>query len=229
MAVLHKWAKKFSYKAMRDLLKYAVLTQNLATQALAIDGSAAEDIQTTGGAACWINGVSIAALAADAVHDISAELPYAAWAASTSYTTGGALSEVVARSGAHYACILAHTSAAANEPEIGADWQTYWKLLDVWPAAAVGNSIAQDKQAHYLVCALADGTLRTFIAYDTANPGATSALVIPPYDPERYVAVGYISVVPTSGAHVLGTTALTTVGTFTQLIGPVLPDGDKVE
>ena len=228
MAVLHKWAKKFSYKAMRDLVKYAVLTQNLATQALAIDATA-QDIQTTGGAACWINGVSIPSLAADAAYDISAELPYAVWATATSYTVAGALSEVVGRSGAHYVCILAHTSAAADEPEIGANWETYWKLLDVWPVAAVGNSIAQDKQAHYLVCALADGTLRAFIAYDTASPGATSALVIPPYDPERYVAVGYISVVPTSGAHVFGTTVLTTVGTFVQFIGPVLPDGDKVE
>jgi len=32
-------------------------------------------------------------------------------------------------SGLSYECILAHTSAAADEPGVGANWQTYWKLL----------------------------------------------------------------------------------------------------
>jgi len=58
---------------------------------------------------------------------------------------------------------------------------------------------------------------------------AATTIVIPPYDPERYVAIGLLSVVPTSGAHVLGTTALTTVGTFVNLVGPVLPDGDVID
>ena len=227
MADLNKWVKSFSYNGMRQFASY-LMTQNLATQALAIDATA-QDIQTTGGAAAILNGVNIAALAADAAYDVSAELPYAAWVTATAYTTGGILSEVVARSGQHYVCILAHTSAAADEPEVGANWRTYWKKLDNWAVAAVGNSVAQDKQAHYLVCALADGILRAFIAYTIGTEATTTALVIPPYDPERYIAVGYISVVPTSGAHVFGTTVLTTVGTFTQLVGPVFPDRDLVD
>lgn len=228
MALTGKWPKKFSYNAMRQFVKY-MQTQNLATQALAIDGTNAENIQTTGGGYCILNGVHIASLAADDEYDISLEPPYAAWAVSTSYTTGGILSEVVGRSGAHYVCILAHTSSAADEPEFGANWQTYWKLLSHWAVKAVGNSIAQNKQAHYLVCAQADGILRAFIAYTIGTEGATTELVIPPYDPERYVAVGYVTVKPTSGAHVFGTTVLTTVGTFTQLLGPVFPDGDLAD
>ena len=227
MADLNKWVKSFSYNGMRQFVAY-LMSMNMATQALAIDATA-QDIQTTGGAAVLINGVNIAALSADAAYDISAELPYAAWVTATAYTTAGILSEVVAKSGAHYVCILAHTSAAADEPEIGVNWRTYWKKLDAWAVAAVGNSIAQDKQAHYLVCALADGTLRAFMAYTIGTEGATTPIVIPPYDPERYVAVGLVSVVPTSGAHVFGTTVLTTVGTLTQFVGHVFPDRDLVD
>jgi len=227
MANLNEWVKTFSYNAMRQFASY-LMTINMATQTLAIDATA-QDIQTTGGAGVVLNGVVIAALGGDAAYDISAELPYANWVTATSYTTGGILSEVVGRSGAHYVCTVAHTSAAANEPEVGANWRDYWKHMSVWAPAAVGNSIAQDKQAHYLICALADGTLRAFRAYTIGTEGATTPIVIPPFDPQRYVAVGLVSVIPTSGAHVFGTTVLTTVGTFTQFIGPVFPDRTLVD
>jgi hypothetical protein len=222
MAIEHAWVKEFSYNKMRQLMKY-LLTENQLTQVLDIDATA-QDIQTTGTNPAVINGVSIPVLAADAAYDVSAELPYAPWAAGNSYTAGGILSEVSNRDGTHFVCILANTSAVADEPGYGANWRTYWKQLDAWAVQAVGNSIPQDTQGHYLVCALADGTLRAFIAYNTAAPAATVTLRIPPYDPERYVVVGYVSVVPTSGAHVFGTTVLTTVGTFTQIIGHCFPD-----
>jgi len=224
MAVSNDWLKMFFSIPMHQLLKY-MLSQNCESQVVAIDANA-EDIQTTGTKQAIINGTHVT-LAADAAYDISAEAAYAAWSASSvSYTLN---SEVVdAQDGAHWVCIKAHTSSATNSPLLPAGAE-FWKKLDKWAVDAKGNVIAQDKQAHYLICALNDGTLRAFIAYDTASPGATSPVVIPAYDPERYVAVGLLSVVPTSGSHTLGTTALTTVGTFFQLCGPVLPDANKLD
>lgn len=229
MALTNKLVSIFSYEAMQRVMAY-LLSYNMATQALAIDGSAAEDIQTTGGADAILNGQVIKALAADAVYDISVELPYAAWAASTAYTIGGLLSEVTV-DGRHFACILAHTSSAtssgalSNKPLYGDLWRTNWKELSRWALAGVGNSIAQDMVGWYLVCAMADGVLRVFKAYDGTATAATTPK-IPVFDPERYIPIGMIRVAPTSGAHVLGTTALTTVGTYAQLVGPVFPDYD---
>jgi hypothetical protein len=222
MAQINAWQKMFSYQGMQMLTGY-LLSQNMATQALAIDANA-QDCQTTGGASCTINGQLITSLTGDAAYDISAELPYSAWAVSTAYTPAGIASEVYMPDGKHYACILAHTSSLLDKPGVGANWQTYWRPLEHWAVQGAGVSVAQDKQGHYLVCALADGTLRAFKAFIDAEVGATTPIRIPPYDPTRYVAVGYISVVPTSGSHIFGTTALTTVGTFTQLTGLVLPD-----
>jgi hypothetical protein len=226
MAISNKWMKHFNHVSMHQLLKY-LLSQNCESQALAINATA-QDIQTTGTKQVILNGIPIT-LAADSVYDVSAELPYALWSASSvSYTTGGILSEVVDSEGKHWVCIAAHTSTASNGPGMDGGL-TYWKRLDKWAVMGNGNVVAQDKQAHYLVCALADGTLRAFLAYVPGTEAATTPIVIPAYDPERYVAIGLISVVPTSGSHTFGTTVLTTVGTFKQFTGLVLPDADLID
>lgn len=57
------------------------------------------------------------------------------WVISTSYS----LLDAVQNDGSSYICILAHTSAAGNEPGVGASWQTYWELL-----AAAGSVSSVD-------------------------------------------------------------------------------------
>ena len=48
------------------------------------------------------------------------------WAVDTSYL----INNVVSKNGVYYKCIQAHTSALANEPGAGEDWQDYWQELD---------------------------------------------------------------------------------------------------
>ena len=224
MAITNKWATKFHHVSMIQFVKY-FMSSNMESQALAIHGTNAQNIKTTGTKACNINGVYIPSLPADSEYVIASEAPYAAWASGQSYDLN---SEVVDADGKHWVCVQAHTSAAYNHPLVDTTG-VYWKRLDKWAVAAAGNSIAQNKQAHYLICALNDGTLRAFMAYVPGTEGATTPIVIPPFDPERYVAVGLVTVKPTSGAHIFGTTALTTVGTFTQFLGPIFPDADFVD
>jgi hypothetical protein len=50
------------------------------------------------------------------------DTPTGAWALSQAYTTV----HKVTNDGKIYDCILAHTSAAGNEPGTGASWETYW-------------------------------------------------------------------------------------------------------
>lgn len=239
MANRNDWTKKFAHVGVQDVIAY-LLTQNMATQTFAIDANS-ENVQTSGGAVAFLNGTFIAALSADAECDISAEAPYSDWAVSTSYTTTGTASEVVNSEGRHFVCIAAHTSYAyahtttasykqvdSDEPGFGSNWRTYWRELDVWAEQGVGNSIAQDCIGYYLACALSTGVLRLFKAY-SGTATASTAIVIPAYDPTRYIPVGLLRVAPTSGAHVLGTTSLTTVGTFYQLTGPVFPGPTVVD
>jgi Carbohydrate-binding module family 5/12 len=47
------------------------------------------------------------------------------WASGTAYQTNDA----VLNNGSSYVCHVAHTSAAGNEPGVGASWQTYWYLI----------------------------------------------------------------------------------------------------
>lgn len=54
------------------------------------------------------------------VHDTA--LASTAWATSTAYK----VTDRVANDGVEYRCILAHTSAAGDEPGTGASWETYW-------------------------------------------------------------------------------------------------------
>jgi hypothetical protein len=47
------------------------------------------------------------------------------WIVSTAYSA----LDAVNNDGSSYICILAHTSAAGDEPGVGASWQTYWEVL----------------------------------------------------------------------------------------------------
>jgi len=226
MAVKNDWEKKFSYRIMQQLMSY-MLTKNCESQVVAADANA-YDLQTTGGKGVVLNG-DIIALPADAAFDISGEPAYAAWAASASYVTRGALSEVthidpdgILR---HYVCILAHTSAAADEPMVGANWATYWRLLPVWAETGDLDVVEDGETKYYLVCALYDGVLRIFKAYD-----ASGNLQIPAYDPTRYVPLAiaiYANAAGDAADDVIGAAATGdwgTYGTFQQLTGFVFPD-----
>lgn len=53
-----------------------------------------------------------------------------AWATATAYEANvGGDGEIVAHGGAHYRCILDHTSGASTEPGVGASWTSYWQLF----------------------------------------------------------------------------------------------------
>lgn len=88
------WGKRFTKKAAQDLAAY-MTSYNMESQAVAIDGVNAENIQSTGTAPCMINGVFIPSLAADAELDISAD------------TVGDAVGATVASGSSRYFLVLA--------------------------------------------------------------------------------------------------------------------------
>ena len=99
----------------RDLASF-MRTMNMATQAFAVDGGNAENVQTTGTAHAVINGAHIASLPVDLELDISADLQLTGWVTASSYTTYHM--RYVEHQGrkVFYKCILSHTSSAANKP-----------------------------------------------------------------------------------------------------------------
>jgi hypothetical protein len=208
---------------MQNLMSY-LLTQNCASQVIAAD-VATNDIQSTGTKSAIINGIPYV-LAVDDAFDISAEAAYSLWATGQSYTTNSEVYHVDPDGETrHYVCILAHTSAAADEIEVGANWETYWRLLPVWATTGDLDSVADGATKYYLVCALSDGTLRIFKAYNAT----TLAVEIPAYDPTRYVAVALLKYANSTGdtaADVIGAATCDwgTYGSFYQLTGFVIPD-----
>lgn len=228
-SIVNEWEKTFNYAGSAKLAAY-LMTFNSGSQTCAVDANA-NDIQTTGGGLFTLNGHPRAVMAADAAYDISAELPYAAWATATAYlaTAGAATSktEVTKEESdgtVHYACILAHTSSAATEPGVGASWSTYWRKMDRFAVAAVGDIVAAGDTKYYLICADVGGFMKLFKAYDSDN-----ALQIPCYDPTRYVAIGILVANHASGAadFVIGTTlqsADSHSATYIDIVGPVFPD-----
>lgn len=217
---------KFSHRPMVDLAAFLLTRNGAETQAFAIDGTNAENVQTTGTKPCIINGVYIKSLTADAELDISADKQLTVWVTATAYTTVDM--RYVEDADGHkqwYKCISNHTSASGNKPGSGDSWRTYWARSSQTAENAVGNSIAQDDTYNYLALVNSAGTLTLVKADD-----GSGNLQIPNFEPEVFCAIGYLTVTPTSGAHVLGTTALTTVGTFSQLIGvPVTPAAAKID
>ena len=235
MASLNDWTRRFGHKSMQNLIQY-LLTQNCESQAVVAAGAETE-IDDTGTKAVILNG-EVIALPVDTDYEAATDVAYAAWAISTSYTTGGLLSEVVV-DGRHFVCTVAHTSsavatAAGNKPLYGATWRDYWRELDAWAEDAkgdvvpIGSGTAQTR--YYLVCAIAAGNLRAFKAY--SGTGAAS-LVIPPYDPTRWVPVALIKVINahtatwTFGTGNWNATSLT--ATVQQLTGPVFPGASVVD
>jgi len=68
---MSNWPDFFNYAPMKELAGF-LSSYNMASQTVALDANA-NDIQSSGGGACMINGVFIPALAADAALDISAD------------------------------------------------------------------------------------------------------------------------------------------------------------
>jgi hypothetical protein len=87
----------------------------------------------------FYNGVKIAGYSdppgsVSGVYDLRswAGLPnlQGAWATATSYDAdNNGDGDVVTQSGQYYRCKQNHTSAASNQPGVGASWTTYWELL----------------------------------------------------------------------------------------------------
>lgn len=70
-----------------------------------------------------------------------------AWALTTAYEDdvngdgaagNGDDGHIVSNGGSYYRCILAHTSAATDEPGVGVNWTTYWSLITL---PAVGDIV----------------------------------------------------------------------------------------
>ena len=92
---------------------------------------------------------------------------------------------------------------------------------------AAGATVADTYSRWFCVLTDADGTLSVWLAGDAALDGA-EVLKVPDFDYTTYVCVGFIHV-NSNTAFVLGTTALTTIGTFYQAVGPVYPHADNID
>ena len=222
--------KQFSHKAAITLAEFS-MTMNMATQAFAVDGSNAENVQTTGGAHCVINGVHIPSLTADAELDISADTQLGIWTTAQSYTTVDV--KYVEDSNGNkqwYKCIASHTSSAANKPgqkdHAGATWRTYWTESSNRCENATGDVVATGYSAYYLALVDAAGTLTLVKAGPTALD-ADVELKIPQFDPSVFCAIGLLLI--DSAGFTLGTTSTAGISTFSQLIGPVYPHGDYLD
>ena len=225
-----EYGSKFSHAPARDFASF-LRTMNMATQAFAVDGVNAENVQTTGTAAAVINGVHIASLTADVELDISGDLQFTIWVTGSSYTTQHM--RYVEHQGRKiwYACIVAHTSAAANKPDendLRADalWKTYWTRSTQTAEQASGDYIPSLSSRYYLCLAGTDGVISLVTAGDVALDAAVEVR-IPNYEPEMFVAIGLLLI--NSAAFTLGTTSTAGVSTFIQLIGPVYPQGISID
>jgi hypothetical protein len=217
-------AEHFGYKGSKIMAEY-LSTFNTESQVLAIDGAAAEDIQDTGTKLAFINGNPYQ-LAEDAVLDISADTEgtETAWATATSYSIGDVREN---KNGVRYIAKAAHTSSSDDEPGLSSNWESYWEEAPNAAVNAVGATVADTYSRWFLVTAKSDGTLTVWLAGDAALDG-TEVLKIPQFCPKTYVAIGLIHV-NSNTSFVLGTTALTTIGTFYQITGPVFPHPDNID
>ena len=223
---MDKWARRFSFKAARDLAKF-LNTKNMQTQTVAIDENA-ENIKSTGTGLAILAGKPIV-LAAHGELDISADTEgtETAWATATAYVVGDTRKN---SQGIRFRCITAHTSTADDEPGFGARYNTYWEESYHGAVNAVGTTITTGYDQWFLITAKADGVLTMWQAGVQAL-NTTAVPVIPHYDPEKYIPVALAIIVNDSGGDlIVGTTALTGDITFYQLIGgSLLPDGDLID
>ena len=229
----NNWGDLFGHRPMRDLARF-LTTYNMATQAVAADSNE-YDLQTTGGAACVINGIYIPALTADDPYDISAEqtaptITTESWKLLTAagVTTWAVDDECY--TGTHtaidqkfYKCLKAHQNDESLEP---ADNPDLWQAIP----NAEGYSLANDFACMFMVTAESDGTLGVWIASTTASATTfVPDLVVPFFDPAVYCVIGFIlndndngSAAAVVGAASAGVLWLTD-GTIYQVIGPVFP------
>lgn len=220
---------RFSHKAAQNLADFA-FTMNMATQAFAIDGSNAENIQTTGTAAMVINGVP-QTCPVDAELDISADLQLTIWLTATAYTSVD-VRYVEDDNGNKqwYKCIASHTSSAATKPgqkdSVDQTWRTYWTESSNRAENAVGDVVPTLYSRYYVALVNSLGTLTLVKAGDVALDAAVT-LEIPQFDPEVFCAIGTLLV--DSAGYTCGTTALTGISTFAQLIGPVVPHPNQLD
>jgi hypothetical protein len=225
----NKLMTRFSHKAAQTLAEFS-MTQNCASQAVA---KANADMANTGGGEMILAGTPVLNVQ-DAALDISADRQLEAWVTATAYTTdGGARTDVryVEDANGHkqwYKCIAAHTSAASNKPETGADWKTYWTRSSNRALAARGQTCANLKTRHYLALCDVNGVMTTVIADNGLQLDAASELQIPHFDPEIFVALAVLTVDGT-GASTWGTTDDNAQVTIRQLLGPVFPHQAKLD
>jgi len=220
-----EFGSKFTHKAMQDLASFA-RTMNMATQAIA---KANADIATTGGAACVINGVSIAALTAETGRTLANDLQFTIWLTATAYTAAANDTRYVADDNGRkqwYKCIADHTSAAGTMPgqsdNANATWRTYWTESTSRCEPAVGTISANGITRYFLALADNLGVVTTVIADNGYLATALQELVIPHFDPEVFCAVGLYTLTGT-GASTWGTTDDNAQVGETQFIGPVYP------
>ena len=228
--------KMFSYKAMRMVMGY-LSTYNMEDQALVIGDSDAGNIEATGGGSLVINGIPYTAGDASTEIDLSADTEgtLTAWAIATGYsvddlrsTPGSSFSTPLPL---RWRCIQAHTSNADNKPG-GATGFLYWEVQYHEAVNAVGNVSSGNGYSQWIFVTLKKPTasaptvLTAWEAGDEALDGYEE-LKVPVYDYKEYCPVGFIHI-NHDGAFTFGTTALTTIGTFFQAIGPVFPDADAL-
>lgn len=217
---------KFSHKAAITLAEFA-MTQNVETQAFAVDGVNAENVQTTGTGQAILKGHPIT-VAEDAELDISGDLQLTTWLTATAYTTVDLRFTTDANGHKQwYKCILNHTSSAADKPGFGANWRTYWIESTNRAEQASGDVVASGDSMYYLALVNSAGTLTLVKASDSGVLDANIELKIPQFDPEVFVAIGTLLI--DSAGFTLGTTSTAGVSTFAQILGPVFPHPDYLD
>jgi len=218
-------SEKAKYAWQKEMLKY-MSTYLCESAVFAIDGSNAENVQTTGAVSAMIDGVPVT-IEEDAEMDISAsttEVTLTAWATATAYTVGNIRESA---EGGRYRCITAHTSSADDEPEVGYNWEAQWERAPHAATNAVGATVASGSSRWFFATAQTDGTIDLWLCGDAATDGS-EVCKVPQYDHKLYCPIGFLHI-NSNTTFVLGTTALTTIGTFYQAVGPVYPHPDNMD
>jgi hypothetical protein len=106
------------------------------------------------------------------------------WVLSMNYQASNNLGSQVLHNGVHYLCKVAHTSNAATEPGIGANWATFWTPYSVaaqWPGDSKGRGnvvdVLDNFAADYPAWAAQGFEIAGFVWWlgydDTGEPRAT--------------------------------------------------------
>ena len=213
---------KFSNRIMKDLVGFSTSYVQTVVD-LDIDDGNAEDIETNNAVVAMLNGTIIPSLTADAASVIANGLQGSIWLTAQSYTVNMVRFVEDANGQIEmFVCITDHTSSAANKPRaFSGGWEAYWKAYSATARTAVGATVASGKSRYFLVCSEADFELSVWLAGDAATDGSET-FDMPNIETEIFIPVGWIHV-NSNTAFVLGTTALTTIGTFGDFVGPVYP------